>query len=177
MTIVVSHAARSAGDALLRLTAALRALELERRRDDADRQRAELARDLRDDGRRAGAGAAALAGGDEDHVGAAQLLLELVVVLLGGAAADVGIGAGAETLRELAADVDLHRRVAHLERLDVGVDGDELDLGDAGVDHPVDGVDPCAADADDLDHGEVRAGVARAATRWRRGGGSGSGSM
>ena len=97
---------------LLRLAAPLRPLELERRRDDADRERAELARDPRDDGRGAGAGAAALAGGDEDHVGAAQLLLQLVVGLLGRAAPDVGIGAGAEALRQLAADVDLDRRIA-----------------------------------------------------------------
>ena len=41
--------------------------------------------------------------------------------------------------------------------LDVGVDGDELDLADAGVDHPVDGVEPGAADAHDLDHREIRA--------------------
>ena len=147
------------GCALLRLAAALRPLELERRRDDADRERAELARDLCDDGRRAGAGAAALTGGDEDHVGAAEFLPELVVVLLRRPPADVGIRTGAEPLRELAADVDLDRRVAHLERLDVGVDGDELDLRDAGVDHPVHGVDARASDADDLDHGEVRAGV------------------
>ena len=59
-------------DALVGLLRAAGALELERRRDDADGQRAELARDARDDGRRAGAGAAALAGGDEHHVGAAQ---------------------------------------------------------------------------------------------------------
>ena len=44
------------------------------------------------------------------------------------------------------------------ERLRVGVDGDELDPGQAGVDHAVDGVRAAAADADDLDHGEVVAG-------------------
>ena len=72
MTIVVSHAARSAVDPGVGLRAPLRPLELERHRDDADRQRADLARDPRDDGRGAGAGAAALAGGDEHHVAAAQ---------------------------------------------------------------------------------------------------------
>ena len=55
----------------------------------------------------------------------------------------------------------LTRRVRDLELLDVGVDGDELDLRDAGVDHPVDGVQAGAADADDADHGEVGRGVAR----------------
>jgi hypothetical protein len=43
--------------------------------------------------------------------------------------------------------------VRHLQRLCIGVHRDELDAGDPGVDHPVDGVRPAAADADDLDHG------------------------
>src|SRR5690606_6633254 len=57
----------------------------------------------------------------------------------------------------------------------VGVDGDELDPFQPGVDHPVDGVDAAAADADDLDHGEVvlwRAGHQRDLHRgWRSGSG------
>ena len=59
------------------------------------------------------------------------------------------------------ADVDLRGRVRELELLRVGVDGDEVDLRDPGVHHPVDRVDPGAADADDADHGEVRGDVAR----------------
>ena len=166
ITITVSQAARSSLDALVGRRLAARALEPERRRDDADGERAELAGDPRDDRCSAGAGAAALAGGDEDHVGAAERVLDLVVALLGGAAADVRLGARAETLRQLAADVDLHRRVRQLELLHVGVDGDELDLRDAGVDHPVDRVQAGAADADDADHGEVAASC-RAGSRTR----------
>ena len=49
-----------------------RALERERHRDDADGQRAELARGPRDHGCGAGARAAALAGRHEDEIGAAQ---------------------------------------------------------------------------------------------------------
>ena len=86
--------------------AAARALEAERRRDDADGQRAELARDARHDGRGAGAGAAALAGGDEDEVRAAQRLADAVVGVLGGAAADLRVGARAEARGELLADLD-----------------------------------------------------------------------
>ena len=107
MTIVVSHAARSSVDACVGLRAPLRPLELERQRDDADGERAELARDARDDRCGAGACSAALARGDEHHVAAAKRGLDLVVRLLCGAAADLRIGAGAEALRELAADVDL----------------------------------------------------------------------
>ena len=103
----------------------------------------------------AGAGAAALAEGDEHHVGALEHLFDLVAVVLGGLTADLGIGARAEPAGDLPADVELHVGVAHEQRLGVGVHRDELDALQPGVDHPVDGVAPAAADADDLDHREV----------------------
>ena len=113
MTISVSTCSRRRCDALLGLAAALRALERERPRDDADGERADLVLgDLRDHGRRARAGAAALARGDEDHVGALERLLDLVAALVGGAVARVRVGAGAEAARELAADLELDVGVA-----------------------------------------------------------------
>ena len=63
---------------------------------------------------------------------------------------DRRVGAGAEAARDLRADVDLHVGVAHQQRLRVGVDRDELDAGQAGLDHAVDGVRAAAADADTL---------------------------
>ena len=154
-------------DARLRLRSPLRALEAERHGDDADGQRTDLARDAGDDRRRARAGPAALAGGDEDHVRAAKRALDLVVGLLGCAAADVRLRAGAETARELAPDVDLHLRVAECELLKIGVDCDELDGREARVDHPVDRVQPGAADTDDLDVREVGRLGARSAMQPR----------
>jgi hypothetical protein len=53
--------------------------------------------------------------------------------------------------------MDLRLGVGDLQLLHVGVDRDELDLVDAGVDHAVDRVQPGTADADDLDLGQVRA--------------------
>ena len=76
-------------------------------------------------------------------------------VVLGGLAADLGVGAGAEAARELAADVELDVGVADEQRLRVGVDRDELDALEPDLDHPVDGVDTAAADPHDLDHREV----------------------
>ena len=143
------------GDAGLGLVGAAAALEGERAGDDTDRQGAEAPGDLGDDRRATGAGAAALAGGDEDHVGPLEDLLDLLRVVLGGLLADLGVGAGAEPAGELAADVELDVGVAHQQRLRVGVDGDELDALEADLDHPVDGVDATAADADDLDDGQV----------------------
>ena len=152
-------------DPHLGLLRALPPFEDERLRDDADGERADLARELGDDRRRARAGAAALAGGDEDHVGALQRLLQLVAALLRGGLADGRVGAGAEAAGAGRADVHLHVGVAHHQRLGVRVDGDELDPGEARVDHPVDGVRAAAADADDLDHREVVAGLVAHAHR------------
>ena len=81
---------------------ALAALEEERLGDDADRERALFTRELRDDGRRAGAGAAAHAGGDEDHVRAGDELLDALHVLERRLAAALGVGAGAEAARDAA---------------------------------------------------------------------------
>ena len=140
-----------AGDAGIRLGGAATPLEGERAGDDTDGERPEAAGDLGDDGGAAGAGPAALAGRHEDHVGPAEDLLDLLGVVLGRALADLGIGAGAETARDLLADVELDVRVGHEERLGVGVDRDEFDALETGLDHAVDSVDTSAADADDLD--------------------------
>src|SRR6266511_916544 len=94
-------------DAGFGLRAALRPLELERRRDDADCERTEALRDLRDDRGGAGTGPAALAGSDEDHVRTSEGVLDLVVALLRRLAADPRVGAGAESLRQVAPDMDL----------------------------------------------------------------------
>ena len=143
-------------DALERLLHPPLALELEGLGDRADGEGADLLLgDLGDHRRRAGAGAAALAGGDEDHVGALQRLLDLVAALGRGARADLGVAAGAEAAGQLLADRELDVGVAGLQRLGVGVDGDELDAADAGVDHAADGIGAAAAGADDLDHREV----------------------
>ena len=109
----------------------------------------------------AAAGAAAGAGGDEDHVGALEQALDLVLLLEGGAVADLGIGAGAEAARLLVADVDGDVGDAELQRLKIGVDGHELDPGHVRVDHPVDRVDPGAANAHDPDHRLMRLPTAR----------------
>ena len=88
MLMTVSATCLSASMPVLGLAPAAVALEVERPRDDGDGHGAQLARDLRDHGRAAGAGAAALAGGDEHEVGAAQGGLELVARDLHGLAPD-----------------------------------------------------------------------------------------
>lgn len=94
---------------------------------------------------------ATLACCDEDHVRALDGLADLLLVVLGGLAADRGVRSRAQSPGEVAADVQLDVRVAHEQGLGVGVDGDELDAAQSGLDHAVDGVDAAAADAHHLD--------------------------
>ena len=155
ITMSVSQLSRSAADAGLGLVAAALALERERPGHHADGERTELAGDGRDDGRASGAGATALARGDEHHVGAAQQLLDVVLGVLGGLAAHLGVGAGAESAGGVTPDVELDVGIAHQQRLGVGVDGDELHALETLFDHPVDGIDAAATDADHLDDGEI----------------------
>ena len=109
-----------------------------------------LAGDLRDDRGCARARAAALTGGDEHHVGAAEGGADVVVGLLGGRAADSGSAPEPRPWVSSSPMWIFAGASESCELLHVGVDGDEVDLGDTGVDHPVDGVEPAAADADDL---------------------------
>jgi hypothetical protein len=51
--------------------------------------------------------------------------------------------------------VDLHRGVALLQLLAIRVHGDKVDLGDAGVHHPVHRIQPGTADTDDADDRQV----------------------
>src|SRR2546423_1832771 len=149
---LTSWSERSVGPAMLsRIPRAPAALEGEGPGHDAHRQGAEALADPGDDGRPARPRPAALAGGDEHHVGPLEDLGDLVAVFLGGQTADLGVGPGAEAPGQLTADVELHVGIAAEQRLGVGVDGDELDAFETGVDHAVHRVAPTAAHTDDLD--------------------------
>ena len=62
-----------------------------------------------------------------------------------------GIRARAQSLRQFCAQLQLHRRLRKLQRLQVGVGGDELHAFDLGADHAVDGVRSAASHADHFD--------------------------
>ena len=139
------------GDAAGGLLLALQALEHEGLGHHADGQRTHLTGRARDDRRGAGAGAAAHARGDEHHVRAGQHLADALGILESGGAADIGIGAGAKSLGQGLADLDLGRRLVGLQHLAVGVGGHEIHALDTGFDHGVDGVAAAATHADHLD--------------------------
>ena len=142
-------------DAEIGLTRSAASFEGERAGDHTDGERAEVLGDLRDDRCTTGTGATTFACGHEDHVGTLEDLFDLFLVVLGGLATDLGVGARAEPTGQLTTDLELHVGVAHEQCLRVGVDRDELDALEPLFDHPVHGVHPAAADADDLDDCEV----------------------
>jgi len=78
---------------------------------------------------------------------------DLLGRFLGGVHADFRVRAGAQTLGDGLAQLDAAIRLGEAEMLGVGVGDDELDPFKAGVDHVVDGVAACAADAEDDDPG------------------------
>ena len=76
-------------------------------------------------------------------------------MLLGGLPPHLGIAAGAQSAGELASDVQFQVRVAHEQRLGVGVHGYELHTLETGLDHAIHSVHSAAADTHHLDHREV----------------------
>ncbi len=76
-------------------------------------------------------------------------------MVLGGLTTDLGVRARAQPSGELASDIQLEVGVGHQQRLRIGVDTDELDALQAGVDHPVHRVAAGTADADHFDDRKV----------------------
>jgi hypothetical protein len=65
------------------------------------------------------------------------------------------VRASTKSTGEVAADVQLHIRIAHQERLGVSVHRNELNATQAGLDHPVHRIDATTANPHDLNDGEV----------------------
>ena len=139
-------------DAVVGHAEALVAFHLKRLGHHRDGEDAQLARDLGHHRRRAGAGATAHARGDEQHVAALDQLDDAIAILHRRLAADLRIGAGAESLGDVAADLQRGLDLRGLQRLRIGVDADEVHAFDPAGHHVRDGVAAAAAHADDLDH-------------------------
>src|SRR6185503_3417215 len=88
-------------------------------------------------------------------VRALERVADLLGVLDRGLAADVGVGAGAEPLGELVAHLYLHRGAVGAQRLQVGVDRDELDSLQPRRDHAAHRVATTTTHAHHLDAGAV----------------------
>ena len=139
-------------DALQRDLHAATAFERERLGDHGHGQDAHLLRELRDDRRGAGAGAAAHAGGDEHHVGAVQRVDDALAIFQRGLAADFRIGAGAQALGDVAAELQLQSwRRSCLMACESVLAVMNSTPSTPAVDHVRDRVAAAAAHADDLD--------------------------
>ena len=113
------------------------ALEAEGPGHHGDRQRAHLARDLRDQRGAAGAGAAALARGDEHQVAAAQRAAHLLA-LAHGLLAQVWVAAGAEAAGDLHPDRDADVGLAASSAWRSVLTATNSTPAQAGLDHAVD---------------------------------------
>ena len=82
-----------------------------------------------------------------------QGLGDALAILDGRLPADCRIGAGAEPLGEVCAQLQNGARTGLLEGLRVGIGDNELHAFEFGADHVLDGIAAAAADADHLDHG------------------------
>ena len=88
----------------------------------------------------------------EEHVRAGDHLLDAAAVLLRGLAPHFRIGARAQALGDARAQLQRRLGEVPLERLGVGVHGDELNALHPVVDHVVHGVPAAATDPHHLDH-------------------------
>ena len=145
------HLFTQIGNALLSLAHPIGALKLKGLGDHADGEDTGLMGQVRHNGRRAGAGAAAHTGGDEHHVGALQHLGNGSAALLGGLLADLGLGAGAHAVGQLFADLNLVFTDGLVQILLIGVHGNEFHAVHAGLNHTIDNVVTSAANTDHLD--------------------------
>jgi hypothetical protein len=84
-------------------------------------------------------------------VSAVEVLADLHRGFLGGGHADLGVGAGAKSLRDLDAELDPLLGLREGELLGVGVGDDELDAFEPRLDHVVNGVAAGPANAEHHD--------------------------
>ena len=120
------------------------------------RQYPKLARRLRDDRGRAGAGASAHAGGQEQHIGALNQLDDPFAILHRRFAADFGIGSGAQSLGYARTELQKRFRTCSLERLSIGIGADELHTFDALLNHVVNRISAATTNTEHLDDSFLR---------------------
>jgi hypothetical protein len=64
----------------------------------------------------------------------------------------IGIGAGTESLRYVAADLQRRSHTRAVQRLRIRIGANEIDAFDTGIDHMSNGVTTAATDANHLDY-------------------------
>ncbi|KRO48300.1 MAG: hypothetical protein ABR68_01860 [Microbacteriaceae bacterium BACL28 MAG-120531-bin53] len=102
-----------------------------------------------------GSSPSAFASGNEDHVGTLEGCLNLALVLLSSSASYLWIRSGTESTGYVSSNVQLYVRVTHKQCLSVSVDSNKLHATKARLNHPVQSINPTAADANYFDYGLV----------------------
>ena len=141
-------------DALEGLLHAHRPFEHEGFGDDAHRQGALVAGNIRNNRSGTSTGAATHTCGDKDHVGTRQRGRDGFAIFFGRGTTTAGVTTGTKPFGELGSD--LHRLMSRgiLESLQVGVDRQELDPGQPRVDHATYRVAAGSADSRHLNIGQ-----------------------
>ena len=129
--------------------------KLKRLGDDADRQRAQIFRNLRHNRRGARARATSHTGGHEDEVGSIKCGAKILKVFLSGALANDRVAASAEATGDRITNSDAGGGVGFHERLSVGVHRDELNAEEFSTNHAIDGVGAGTTDSDHADQRKV----------------------
>src|SRR5947209_2907899 len=138
------------GQAALRLRHAPAALEGEGLRNDSDGKSTHLAGQGGDDRRSAGAGATTMPCGDKNHVRPFQGFNYLIGIFQRSATAYFRVRPGTQPVRELGAQLDLYRRLRHLQRLQIGIGDNKLYTLNSSRDHPIHGIAAAAAHTNDF---------------------------
>ena len=135
------------GNALFGLTHPLVAFELEGLGHDANGQDTQLTCGLCDDRGRACARAAAHTGGDKAHMRTGQMIDDFLDGFFSGGGTNRRTGPRAQTLGCLDTHLDARGGFGLLQRLRIGVRHHEFDALKLLVNHIVDRIAPCPADA------------------------------
>ena len=135
-------------ESLLSLLQATAAFKVEWLGHYRNRQGSEFRRQRSHDRRAARASSATQTRGHEHHVGSFEHLDNLVRVFQRCLSSHFRIGSRAQTLRQTAAKLNLHRRPRTRQRLQVCICDHEFDSLDARVNHAIHGVPAAAADTD-----------------------------
>ena len=146
-------------NALFRKAHTALAFKIKRLCNDGDRQNAHVFCNFCDYGRGTGACPAAHTGGDKNHIRALNGFADILGALFRCLCACLRVCAGAHAFCGFIADIDLGCGAGIGKRLQIGVDCDKFNTLDISLDHAVDGVVSAAADTNDFNIDNTRAGI------------------
>ena len=147
------------GQACLGLGLANLAFEPERLGDDSDSQGTHLPGQPCHHGCRTGARAASHACSHEHHIAVLDDIADHLFVFEDRGAPDARIAPGSQSTCHFVTDLHDLTGPRKSQSLKISVDGKEVDTGETGFNHAVDGVSACAADSGNANSGQAISGL------------------